>query len=261
MPGTWGGACCANTSEGQSRAPGAPPSKAQNLPMIVSHKHQFIFMKTVKTASSSMEIALSHLCGPQDVITPTRDDLAEQRAIAGQNYRIEHPLKPKRSLLRRVLGRPERLYHPSVGFYEHMPAWRARAYLGEDVWNSYYKFAFVRNPWDAQVSIYFYKTRGLAKRPSFEAFLQQPRQARYSSWDIYTIGNTVAVDFVGRYENVANDFAAALHSAGLDPDIKLPMANVSDKPKDRYREFYDSRSKALVAGWYADEIEAHGYTF
>jgi len=229
--------------------------------MIVSHKHKFIFMKTVKTASSSMEIALSQVCGADDVITPTRGDLEDQRAIAGQNYRIEHPLKPARPLWRRLLGRPERLYHPSVGFFEHMPAWRARAYLGATVWNSYYKFAFVRNPWDAQVSIYFYKTRGLAQRPSFEAFLQQTKQARYSSWDIYTIDNKVAVDFVGRYENVTRDFASALTSMGLNEDLELPMANVSDKPKDRYREFYDSRSKALVAGWYANEIEAHGYTF
>ncbi len=229
--------------------------------MIVSHTHKFIFMKTVKTASSSMEIALSQVCGAEDIITPTRGDLADQRAIAGQNYRIEHPDKPNRPLWRRVLGRPERLYHPSVGFYEHMPAFRARQYLGEAVWKSYYKFAFVRNPWDAQVSIYFYKTRDLAQRPSFQSFLTQTKQARYSSWDIYTIDNKVAVDFVGRYENVNGDFKAALKTIGLPSGLDLPIANASDKPKDRYREFYDSRSTALVAGWYASEIKAHGYIF
>ena len=229
--------------------------------MIVSHTHKFIFMKTVKTASSSMEIALSQVCGPDDVVTPTRDDLAEQRAIAGQNYRIEHPAKPQRPVWRRLLGRPERLYHPSVGYYEHMPAWRARTYLGDKVWNSYYKFAFVRNPWDAQVSIYFYKTRHLAQRPTFEVFLAQTKQARYSAWDIYTIDDAVAVDFLGRYESVAQDFAKALQTIGLDTQMALPRANVSDKPKDRYREFYNERTRALVAGWYAPEIKAHGYTF
>jgi Sulfotransferase family len=228
--------------------------------MIVSHKHKFIFMKTVKTASSSMEIALSNVCGPDDIITPTRGDLEDQRATAGQNFRIEHPMKPQRPLWRRLLRRPERLYHPSVGFYEHMPAFRAKAYLGDEIWNSYFKFAFVRNPWDAQVSIYFYKTRGLASRPTFEAFLRNKRQALYSSWNIYTIDDVQSVDVLGRYETVAEDFTGAMRRIGLN-GLDLPFANVSDKPKDRYREFYSSETRDLVASWYAKEIAAHGYTF
>ena len=37
--------------------------------MIVSHKNRFIFLKTRKTAGSSIEIALSKHCGPEDIIT------------------------------------------------------------------------------------------------------------------------------------------------------------------------------------------------
>lgn len=218
-------------------------------------------MKTVKTASSSMEIALTELCGADDIITPTREDLAELRSIAGQNYRIEHPLKPKRPLWRRVLGRPERLYHPSVGYFEHMPAWRARAYLGEEIWRTYFKFAFVRNPWDAQVSLYFYKTRNDTSRPDFAAFLTNRKRARYSSWDIYTIDDKVAVDFIGRYETLAEDFETALKHIGVPRAVGLPFANASDKPKDRYRDFYDERTRDIVGQWYAREIAEHGYAF
>ena len=96
--------------------------------MIVSHKHKFIFIKTKKTAGTAIEAALSELCGPQDVITPFREESEQDRkGLSPQNYRIEHPLKPKRSFLRKLLMRPERYYHQSVGFYEHMPAWRVRA--------------------------------------------------------------------------------------------------------------------------------------
>jgi hypothetical protein len=38
--------------------------------MIVSHRHRFIFIKTHKTAGSSMEMALAPLCGPDDIVTP-----------------------------------------------------------------------------------------------------------------------------------------------------------------------------------------------
>jgi len=33
----------------------------------------------------------------------------------------------------------ERYHHPSVGYYEHMPAWRVKTYLGDEIWNSYFK--------------------------------------------------------------------------------------------------------------------------
>jgi Sulfotransferase family len=146
--------------------------------MIVSHKHKFIFIKTKKTAGTAIEAALSELCGPQDVITPFREESEQDRkGLSPQNYRIEHPLKPKRSFLRKLLMRPERYYHQSVGFYEHMPAWRVRAYVGEEVWRSYFKFAFDRNPWERQVSWYLYKTKAKRPRPSFERFMASRRRA------------------------------------------------------------------------------------
>jgi hypothetical protein len=229
--------------------------------MIISHRHRFIFLKTLKTASSSVEIALSHYCGPDDVITPTREDLAEQRAISGQNYRLVGPLVPKRPLWRRILRRPERYYHPSVGFYEHMPAWRVRAYVGEEIWSKYYKFAFVRNPWDRQVSYYFYKTRSEKPRRSFDAFLANKKRALVESREIYTIDDCLAVDFLGRYENLAQGFAKATADVGLRGGGALPVTNASDKPKDRYREFYTDRTRSMVGEWYGKEIAELGYSF
>jgi len=38
--------------------------------MIISHKHKFIYIKCRKTAGTSIEMSLSKLCGPQDIITP-----------------------------------------------------------------------------------------------------------------------------------------------------------------------------------------------
>jgi hypothetical protein len=230
--------------------------------MIISHKHRFIFLKTMKTASSSIEIALSTQCGPEDIITPTRGDLGEQRTIPEQNYRINHPLVPKRPLWRRVLRRPERHYHPTVGYYEHMPAWRIKAYVGDDIWRRYYKFAFVRNPWDRQLSFYFYKTRNEKPRRSFDAFMRSKRRAIVESREIYTVDDAIAVDFLGRYENLEAHFKQALIDIGLDPTIALPEANVSNKPKHRsYRDSYNERTRVLVADWYAQEIAEQGYEF
>jgi hypothetical protein len=230
--------------------------------MIVSHKHRFIFLKTMKTASSSIEIALSTQCGPDDIITPAREDLGEQRAIREQNYRLSHPLVPARPLWRRLMRRPERYYHPTVGYYEHMPAWRVKAYVGDDIWRRYYKFAFVRNPWDRQLSFYYYKTRNEQPRRSFESFMRSKRRAFVESREIYTVDGAIAVDFLGHYETLEAHFKKALSDIGLDPVLALPAANASEKPKHRpYRDAYNERTQTLVADWYAQEIAEQGYGF
>jgi len=231
--------------------------------MILSHKHKFIYIKTKKTAGTAIEAAISQLCGPDDVITPYREASEQDRQGCGpQNYRIEHPLKPQRPLWRKLLGRPERYWHPSVGFYEHMPAWQIRNYVGEDVWGSYYKFAFDRNPWDRQVSWYFYKTKSAKTRPSFEAFMGS-RYAYVDNHELYMLDATLGVDFVGRYENLEQDLNKALSAAGVNSRVAVPKVNVTpNKDSSRgYRSYYTPHLREQVAEWYAPEIELLGYAF
>ena len=231
--------------------------------MIISHEHKFIFLKSKKTAGTAVEAALSQLCGPDDVITPYREESEQDRkGLAPQNYRIDHPLKPKRPLLRRLLGRPERYYHASVGYYEHMPAWRVRGYVGEEVWGSYFKFAFDRNPWDRQVSWYLYKTKTKRRRPTFERFMQS-KGAFVDNFTIYTIDAEPAVDFIGRYENLEADLNRALAQAGVGRRIEVPRTNVT-RNRDAelgYRSYFTAETRALVGAWYAPEIALLGYEF
>ena len=236
--------------------------------MILSHTHRFIYIKTYKTGSTSIETALSAVCGADDVITEASEQLRGHRAQAAQNYRIEHRHKPQRPLIKRLLLRPEKHYHPSVGYFEHMPAWRIRTYCGEEVWRNYFKFTFERNPWDRQVSWYHYKTKSLSARrkPSFSAFNADAKRAYVENWDLYTMGDEgVVADFVGRYESLETDFATVLQRIGLSGRVELPKVNVSkvkvDKQAAGYREYYTDADRARVAQWYDREIAYFGYEF
>jgi hypothetical protein len=232
--------------------------------MILCHRHKFIFLKTEKTAGTAIEAALSELCGPHDVITPFREESEGDRKGRGpQNYRIDHKLKPQRPLWRRLLMRPERYYHPSVGYYEHMPAWRVRAYVGEEVWRNYFKFAFMRNPWDRQISQYLYKTKTLAKRPSLDRFMARKKRAYVTSYEIYTIDGAVAVDYVGRYESLDADLNTALARAGVKSRLDIPRSNVTrGRQRDvAYQSYFTPATRDLVADWYAPEIALWGYEF
>ena len=229
--------------------------------MIVSHKYRFIYLKTIKTASSSMESLLSGICGPEDIVTPTKESLMVHRSgVKCQNYELKHPLVPKRSWFKRLLRRPIRYYHPSIGYYEHMPAWRVRAYLGDEIWNQYYKFSFERNPWDRQVSFYHYRCRDRGKQMSFEQFLEKRRRSFVDNWGIYTINNQCSVDFLGRFEYLVNDFNLVKKELGLPNSINIPTVNKSSKAAN-YKEYYTDVTRQLIAEWYSSEIEMCGYKF
>ena len=165
--------------------------------MIVSRVHKFIFLKTKKTAGTSIEIALSQLCGPDDIITPLTEIDEAQRADGrgAQKWRLRGWWGSPRPLLKR---RRFKITAQDYGFYNHMPAAQARTRLDEKMWRSYFKFAFDRNPWDRQVSFYHYRYRHENESPSFSSFMHQDRHARINNYDIYAIDGEVSVDFVGR---------------------------------------------------------------
>lgn len=237
-------------------------STQQDINMIISHKHRFIFLKTRKTAGTSVECALSAVCGADDVLTPGlgQDEGFRLGKLGPRNYEYVPPLYSTEwpnLVLRFIRDRKMPL-----DYYNHMHAWRVRRRVSRTIWNSYYKFAFERNPWDRQVSFYFYKTRGKVKRPTFEQFIKRKDKAYVGNYDIYAIDGEIGVDFVGLYENVDQDFQKAMKEIGIKEKISLPKANVSKKKVERgYRQFFNDETRDRMAEWYEPEISAFGYKF
>jgi hypothetical protein len=229
--------------------------------MIVSHEHRFIFLKTKKTAGSSIEYALADFCGDRDIITPASpDEEPERPGRRAQNYWLPWSQRSLIGVLRAPFSKsPER----HIGFYNHMPAAKARRLLGERVWSSYFKFAFERNPWDRQVSLYYWRYPDPAKRPRFADFIRDPRWLKTTrNFEIYAIGGAIAVDFIGRYDRLDADLRAALAKVGISDEPRLPRLKSATRPGGRnYRSYYDETTRAAVAELYAREIEALGFEF
>ena len=97
---------------------------AESEAMIVSHAHKFIFLKTKKTAGTSIELALSTLCGDEDVITPLTEideakrDRRQRRAELAAAWLVGH--RPAAFFKRRCF----KFTAADYGFYNHMPAAR-----------------------------------------------------------------------------------------------------------------------------------------
>ena len=228
--------------------------------MILSHEHKFIFLRTKKTAGTSIELALSELCGPDDVITPlTREDEARRAGRRGaQNWRLHSWWKSPRLLKSAWFKFSAKDY----GFYNHMKAEEMRAHIDPAVWRSYFKFAFERNPWDRQVSLYYHRYREENDRPDFATFIHKDKKAHINNFGVYSIDGNLAVDFLGRFETLEKDLRFALEHVGLSTAEALPDAKTRFRPGSvPYRDHYDEETRNIVADWYASEIKLLGYEF
>lgn len=212
----------------------------------MSHQHRFIFLKTRKTAGTSLEIALSTVCGPDDVIAPIMDADERLRSQAGGRGPQNHTAPPLR-----FEARP------------HLPARRVRRLVGKRAWERYFTFAVERNPWDAVVSLYFWHFHDPATRPAFEEFVALPRVANQAVRNaaVYRIDGEVAVDRVLRYEELDAELRAVWGRLGLPGEPALPRAKSGTRPAGSYRDLYTPASRDRVGEVFADVVELLGYEF
>jgi hypothetical protein len=229
--------------------------------MIVSHKYKFIFIKTHKTAGSSMEMALGPLCGPDDIVTPMESNVDSgiprnyhekrllARAYAGSRW------------VRKCINR----HSPSIGkwYYEHMPASRVRELVGEDIWNSYHKFCFERNPWEKVVSYYNWKKFGQRKpMPDFKTWVMKKTHRLPSDASLYFDSETCMMDEVLEYSGFISKFTDLCQRLGIpfNGDMPREKTNIT-KEKVIYQDYYDQETREMVASKFEREISLMRYEF
>jgi hypothetical protein len=165
------------------------------------------------------------------------------------------------------------------GFYQHDPATEVKRKTLPEIWNEYFKFSIARNPWDRIVSLFSWEARNRPelrpkKRPYhrlgvlFDEFQETQKIFREfvkGDWKtndrFYIINGEVCVDFVIRYERLADDVAQLCKKVDL-PAIELPRLKTGLRPGDHhYSEYYDEQSRAIVAERHDNDIRLFGYEF
>ena len=183
---------------------------------------------------------------------------------------------------------PPRLAHLTAAEYLRY------GYVSPEVFQQFFKFAFVRNPWARMVSIYRHLSYGVTFRDYLLGEFQR-RVWKDMYWFVrpqyefvYDEDGRLLVDFVGRFERLQEDFLQVCQRMGLAP-MRLPHVNRAQehaakarwgwhprqmvrylrkrrfrKPAPQYphwRDYYDADTRALVASLYQMDIQAFGYTF
>jgi hypothetical protein len=228
--------------------------------MIVNHRYRFIFLKTMKTAGTSTEIALSRYCDGNDILSKIgRRDEPKRAALGFQGP--ANCLEPAGTSLRERIRCW--LRGPQARYWNHMPARELREKIGEETWQSYFKFCFERNPWDRAISQYFWENRSKRRPPDFYHYLHEmQRRGILSNFGIYTIDGRLAVDAVYRFEDLDTELERVVERLGLPGGLELPDAK-RDTRRDRrpYQEVYDERARDFVAAACAPEIREFRYEF
>jgi len=230
--------------------------------MIISHRYRFIFVKTHKTAGSSLEMALGPLCGPDDIVSHMEDNLASG---VPRNYHSRPRLGgyyDRHKLVRKLISR----HSPLLGsyYYEHMPAWRIRELVGAATWGSYFKFCFERDPWDKVVSYYLWKVHGQGKKlPPFRDYVLTKTHRLPVDSRIYCDAAGVSlVDSIYPFRKLGAALADLRERVGVPVHEPLPGEKAGIMPERRpYRDYYDDETRDAVAVAFGREIALLGYEF
>lgn len=230
--------------------------------MIISHSHQFIFIKSEKTAGTSVEAVLSEHCKDNDIVVPIND--------------FRHNRNEKGEFIHRAMNADDE--YRKIG--QHVDAMTIRRKVPPEVWKNYYKFSITRNPWDRTISDFFWKRRqdaAIKPRKRYYHYLGVPFNelaqikklftAFIKSEDFvnndrfYIIDDGLCVDFVIRYENLLEDITEVCTKLGLPP-LNLPQLKTGFRQKrHHYSAYFDPESEAIVAEKHKNDIRLFGYEF
>ena len=219
--------------------------------MLISYKHKFIFIHILKTAGTAVSEGFAPYSRGVD------------RLVYG--YRFTSRFFNALNIL---MGRKGIAW--LTGYRKHARAEEVKSRLTDRIWNEYFAFAFVRNPWDWNVSLYFYlmgnkrlPAHRAVSNTSFSEYIKR-RCASQPAQQIDFIGDrdrNLLVDYVGRYENIQEDLDCICNRLHISP-LQLKKRNISKmRPGSDYRSFYDSETSSLVARCFADDIRLFQYCF
>jgi len=230
--------------------------------MPISHDRRFVFVHVPKAAGSSVMAVLQANCAALDF---------NERNVWPRLFRDPQGVDRFREL-RGFFALNSLRHFPE----QHLPARILRRLVTEEVWSSYFKFAFVRNPWDLVLSSYTFLKEMFRQHPETVAgdpdiefivsavdFENYVRARAYFASEKGVLpflcdrDGKLLVDFVGRVERIDEDFKTICERIGIEAD--LPRLNAFPRP--HYREFYTPEARDIVAREFAREIELFGYEF
>ena len=213
--------------------------------MLISHRKQFIYTKTHKTAGTSVEVYFEKYCMPEGQWT--------FRQVANTEYVSDTGIIGLRAT------QPE-----GVTWYNHMPAAEIRDKIGEDIWSRYFKFCVVRDPFDKLLSGFFYghRDRDWQQEDPVPVFREWVMSDKFGlDRDKYVIDGELCLDHIIRFEALEQGIWHVCGVLGVPYDPRqLPRLKAGFRNTTLpMSAFYDRETTDFVCRKFAFELETFGY--
>lgn len=227
--------------------------------MLISHRYRFIYTKTSKTAGTSVESFFEEFCMPQGewIESHSRDEYESPTGIIG--YR---GVKPPNG----------------TKWRNHMPASEIKKLIGQDIWDNYFKFCVVRNPFEKCISAFCHlgKDHKINKEmmlvDSIKNGTMSMEQLRFLDYiqkkapidrDKYLINDEFCLNDVIRFETLNADIERISQHIGLPiKNKKIPTFKMGIRGKEHTIEsLYTDESREAVEKRYAVDLHRFGYSF
>lgn len=206
--------------------------------MLISDSHQFIFVHVRKAAGSSIRDTLE----PLSIVKPT-DTWSK---IKSRFLKTEKDYK-------------------KYAFRQHDDINVAKRLMPPELFEAYFKFAFVRNPMERLVSEYEF----IRRRPDHGRYSKVIKMdfknyivyqsKRYDAHQINMLADkngNLLMDFIGKFENLYEDWGRVTDKLGIENKQLTHRKKAGIKDYDSY---YDDETRALVSDLWKRDIVAFGY--
>lgn len=141
----------------------------------------------------------------------------------------------------------ENRIHGVMNYYRSSPFLNQKMKMTPEKWDTYFKFCFVRNPYDRLISGWNH----LGKKHPFKQYVHMRNMISDMEYihtfmpqyrHVINFKNELDINFVGRFENLENDFIYILYHLGYEYPIHDPVVRVNVKKHKKYMEYYDQKT-------------------
>lgn len=243
--------------------------------MLISHRYKFIFLKSLKTASTSLFVFLIPYCLPK----------SKEKKFS---YNFHSQTKEVAIYKEGIIG-----LNKNGKKVKHVSALETKNFLDKidkSIWKDYFKFTIVRNPWDLTVSYYFHVIKRFQENifftnnkyiPKFEnpkniqehkenftKFVEYMNEenilSRPKSYNFYKIKNNYICDYFIKYEELKSNIKYVLNKCNIKNYNFENLKNFrsDSRPKGlSYQELHSKKTKEIIEDLYYDDIEKFNYKF
>lgn len=219
--------------------------------LLLSHEYGFIFIKTRKTAGTSIEIALSRTMGRMDIVTPIHHIDEAIRVMEGgyaRNFLAIEAIRPGFEIMDRDQAQAfakqnQGNFHIREKYFNHMTAMEVRRACGNLTWKRYHTFCVERIPYDRLISSYHFKKTRQSQLAdmSFSEYIRDG-DPNLPNYPMYSGPNGVIVKEIIPYHELAQRLKQRMNERGM------PFTGLDVHAKSGIRSDYRHWSEVISRG-------------